>query len=425
MNNEMEAWDVDGLLSPLCEASKQGDLSLLVELLDAGADPNAKNRMGFAPLYIASCYQNWTIMIVLLDYGADINARDTSGHHMPLHNAIIFGADSFFVEEELLKRVADIHAKDGNGSTPLHVASGPDTSLAVVELLLGAGADPSAKNTDGFTPLHVACFYNKSLYNHHDVEVRMEVLTALLKRGADIHVATNRGELPIDFALRLMESAPVKCLLQHHYSSLCDGEGRIPLHAILRDATFDGNPVPPLRTALDEEVLDTNDLLEIIKFLVNQNPELVSARDEDGSVPLHVACATSAPLEIARYLVEYAPETLQVARTTDGSYPLHVALEHGASLVVIDLLLHSQDPDTTKLTNNAGETPLHVACRRRASFDGVQNVMNGSGDAVKSETSQGELPLFMACAAAEPSLNTIFILMKEYPDVVKRSSPTS
>jgi ankyrin repeat protein len=188
---------------------------------------------------------------------------------------------------------------------------------------------------------------------------------------------------------------------------------------------FDGNPVPPLRTALRQNVLDTNDLLELIKFLVHRNPASLNSRNQDGSVPLHVACATSAPLEIVIYLVKYAPEALRVARATEGSYPLHVALEHGASSLVIDLLLHNQDPDTTGLTNNAGETPLHIACRYGASFQIIQSVMDRPGAAVKSATSQGELPIFVACAAAEPSLDTILTLMKGYPDFVERSRPNS
>jgi ankyrin repeat protein len=282
---------------------------------------------------------------------------------------------------------------------------------------LGAGADPNAKDKAGNTPLH----YAAAETSYASVKVMVKVvkaLKALLEKGADIHPANSKGFLPIDFALTVENAAMVKCLLQHHYSNLCDGEGRLPLHAFLTDATNGGNLVPPLRAVIRQNVLGTNDLLEIIEFLVNQNRELVSARDRCGYVPLHVACATSAPLEIVRYLVEYAPETLRVARATDESSPLHVALQYGATSVVIDLLLHNQDPDTTGLTNNAGETPLHVACRCGASFDAVKSVMDRSGDAVKSPTPQGDLPLFPACAAAEPSLDTI-LMMKGHPDVVK------
>jgi cytohesin len=115
--------------------------------------------------------------------------------------------------------------------TPLHWAIHRDNSHAVVGLL-GAGADPNAKDEGGNTPLYVACKY---MYNG-PVEERMKVLKALLEHGADIHAANDQGELPVHSALREQESAAVKCLLQQHYSTLFDREGRLPLHAILEDA---------------------------------------------------------------------------------------------------------------------------------------------------------------------------------------------
>jgi hypothetical protein len=108
--NDMQAWDENGR-TPLCKASDQGDLSLVVELLGAGADPNAKSRNGDAPLYTASHCRKWTIMVVLLEqHGADPNARGGIGD-TALHWAIRYGAD-FAVVKELLKRGADIDAKD-------------------------------------------------------------------------------------------------------------------------------------------------------------------------------------------------------------------------------------------------------------------------------------------------------------------------
>jgi ankyrin repeat protein len=75
-------------------------------------------------------------------------------------------------------------------------------------------------------------------------------------------------------------------------------------------------------------------------------------------------------------------------------------------------LLRSRDPD--------GSLPLHVACRRGASFAIIQSLVNLDKASVKSGTSDGDLPLFLACEISEPSLDTLFLLMMLYPDLVYR-----
>jgi hypothetical protein len=122
----------------------------------------------------------------------------------------------------------------------------------------------------------------------------------------------------------------------------------------LKDLTWIGDPkittavIPPLRFALDRNVLGTDDVVEIVVFLVSQNPALLSARDRDGSLP------------------------------------------------------------------------LHVACRRGVSFNIVQSLVALYEASIKSLTPQGDLPLFLACEVPETSLDTIFILVKLYPDLVYR-----
>jgi hypothetical protein len=79
-------------------------------------------------------------------------------------------------------------------------------------------------------------------------------------------------------------------------------------------------------------------------------------------------------------------------------------------------------PELLGSLDQDGSLPPHVACRRGASFTIVQSLVNLYKSSVKSVTPQGDLPLFLACEMPETSRDTIFILMKMYPDVVYHQS---
>jgi ankyrin repeat protein len=164
----------------------------------------------------------------------------------------------------------------------------------------------------------------------------------LLSGGANIlTVDTNDGRLPIHVAVSFLKSEVAKYPLREFYSRTRP----LPLHELLKYLAWIGNPntitvdTPPLRYALHWNVLGTDDVVEILEYLVDQNP-LLTSRDRDGSLPLHVACS------------------------------------------------------------------------RGASFTIAQSLVNLYKASVKSVSSEGDLPLFLACEVPETSLDTTFLLMK-------------
>ena len=80
--------------------------------------------------------------------------RRRSHSRLRLHDAALGG--SRIAASVLLKRGADINARDRNSqATPLHVAASWGRR-DVVELLLANGADPSVRDKNGKTPLDLA-----------------------------------------------------------------------------------------------------------------------------------------------------------------------------------------------------------------------------------------------------------------------------
>jgi ankyrin repeat protein len=333
----------------LLDVAGQNNLSEVERLLSVGADVNAMENNGNTPLLAAVANGNVHVVQVLMEHGADIDVKFNGW--TTVHLAVLQGHLAVVIE--LRKHGADMEEKEtADGFTPLHFAVIKGHLAVVNELLIpsdsngatiilgerksrGVCIDP--KNINGNTPLCIAC-----------VQGHLAIVKALLAIGADCRVTNNKGFLPIYYAVQTHNSAVAKCLLQHFYATT----RHLPLHEFLKDLTWIVNPdisdVPPLRDALDRGVL--GDAVEILEYLVDQNPELLRSRDQDGSLP------------------------------------------------------------------------LHVACRRGASFAIVQSLVSLYKASVKSVTPEGDLPLFLACELPATSLDTIFLLMKLYPDLVYRLS---
>ena len=136
----------------LLEAVRAGDVQRVRELLEAGANPNARDKDGLTPLHWAASEGHADIVKILLEHGADPNTKIKYGW-TPLHYASREGhAD---VVKLLLEHGADPNTKKDDGLTPLHVAAFSGHA-DVVKLLLEHGADPNARNYLGWTPLDVA-----------------------------------------------------------------------------------------------------------------------------------------------------------------------------------------------------------------------------------------------------------------------------
>ncbi|KDQ08604.1 hypothetical protein BOTBODRAFT_85648, partial [Botryobasidium botryosum FD-172 SS1] len=152
-----------------------------VELLGEDANTRIHGPQGRTALHVALMDSNCTttILSALLDAGADPNARDDGGL-MSLHYAVQYRC-SHFVTQLLLQAGADPHSRDIWHRTPLFCTTF-DTErnpgwLEHALALRDAGADVDVTDEKDITPLYHALF-------------RQEVGTAcsLLRLGADPYV---------------------------------------------------------------------------------------------------------------------------------------------------------------------------------------------------------------------------------------------
>ena len=159
--------------TPLHEAVGRLDprAEIIRALVQAGADVNARDEEGQTPLHLAVLMGSLLFpeteavladqgetergaflkaIATLVYLGADVNARDASGM-APLHWAAVSSSNAEIVKV-LGYLGADVNARDGRSWTPLHHASLFSRNPIVVLTLLELGADPKLRDPHGITP---------------------------------------------------------------------------------------------------------------------------------------------------------------------------------------------------------------------------------------------------------------------------------
>ena len=200
----------------LVRASRDGDLAIVRELVESGADVNSTDEHGMGPLLTFTP----SVIEYLLSKGADPN-RQTNENGAPVLAGIAY-MNSADCVRLLLEGGADANAaKENTGETPLHSClSKPDGDRhAVVKLLIEHGADPNRRTipgvktfafwrdvrTRGETPLHRAAAYAAE-----------ETVQFLLDAGADKTIRDANGDSPQSWASWHWRPKPLIDLLNPH-----------------------------------------------------------------------------------------------------------------------------------------------------------------------------------------------------------------
>ncbi len=136
--------------NPLIEASKNGNLEEIKELIKNGDDVNAKDKDGDTALILASIYGHSEIIKYLVLNGADVNAKDIDTRTSLMLASV--NARDFEIIKYLVLNGADVNNISYYGDTALILAS-QYGHLEVVKLLIEKGADIHIKDNDEKTAL--------------------------------------------------------------------------------------------------------------------------------------------------------------------------------------------------------------------------------------------------------------------------------
>ena len=229
--------------APLHIATMYGHKEIAELLISSGADLNAKcNNDGWIPLQYAAQKGQKEIAELLISKGADVNAKNKNGH-TPLDTTqeTNYSYDSPEVKaarkeitdllrkhggktgaelpslslleavrrgdlqrvKDFLANGADVNAKRGDFTAPLHLAA-QGGHKEIAELLIAAGADVNAKNKYGTTPLHYAA-----------EEGHKEIAELLIANGVDVNAKKNNGRTPLDLAELTAHNETADLLRKH------------------------------------------------------------------------------------------------------------------------------------------------------------------------------------------------------------------
>ena len=156
-------WD----LIEVCN-KKDGDIEKVNELVDMGADVNAKLDSDFTALMGASYKGHKEIVELLIKKGADVNQKDNNGY-TALINASLKGSKE--IVKLLIQNGADVNLHNIYGRTAL-IGASELGNKEVVELLIQHGADVNQKNIHGQNAMFLA-----------SDETRKVIINAVKKRN--------------------------------------------------------------------------------------------------------------------------------------------------------------------------------------------------------------------------------------------------
>jgi hypothetical protein len=95
--------------------------------------------------------------------------------------------------------------------------------------------------------------------------------------------------------------------------------------------------------------------VELVRVLLEMDPDCVKEKDKDGFLPLHTACNVNAPLSVIKLLVDIYPEGVK-EKCLYGRLPIHNACENNCSINVLSFLIKTY-PDGAREEDEHGYPP--------------------------------------------------------------------
>ncbi|KAH9488093.1 Transient receptor putative cation channel sub A member 1 [Bulinus truncatus] len=290
----------------------------------------AKNKLGKTALHLAAQFDQIEVVAVLISFRADLNTPDNDGN-TALHLAV--KCDSPETVSLLVQNGANPKIRNNLQMMPMHVAADLNYT-EVIEVLLDNGVDPMWTGENGMTALHYAAAKDNG-----------DAIRALMQRGANPGVTDAYGHYPIHTAANSAASTAMAAIFEeaimtgwtsNRILNLKDRENNLPLHSAVNGGD-----------------------IKAVKVCLSAGASL-KAQQEDGSTPLHFACAMG-NLEMIKVMKELRKNDFLAAISALDAMkmtPLHRAALFNHTQIMQYLIEHGADMDCRDISS---KTPLLLA----------------------------------------------------------------
>ena len=322
--------DNDGR-SPVHYAAWSGSTSVLSYIISQyNLNADGCNFTGRTPLCY-SCVSGSinSVKYLINNYSIDPNITDNDSMtclHHSCHNGHI-DITQYLIEVQH----CDINKTDNEGRTLVHHAAWSGKFDLVQYLFTEQGLSPTAIDKNGLTALH----YASLSFNLYLVK---ELITTY---KLDPHQADSNGQLPIHYAAESGDILLLELYMKGYKCSLglTDNEGWNIFH-----------------------FSSSNGHTHFIKHITSQYPQYISllhSTDNEGRVPLHLAC-DSGNIQLATFLIEDIKCDVTATDTDGSNCVMHACFSGNLDLIQLLIQQYKLEPINN---NNTGFSVLHAAAQ--------------------------------------------------------------
>lgn len=328
--------------STLLSASQDGDMRLILQSLERGANINASDNDGYTPLIKCASTGNASALRVLIEHGANVNACTTEGVTPLMNAAAKCHGECVRI---LLTNHAEITVIDSDGWTALMFACQSGTRDCVRSLAAASTENSIDLGTgSGITALMICSTKN-----------RPDLISILYENGANVNAVDLDGWSALHFAAKAGSKQCISILIK--YGAIIELSALDSRRALMVAAA--AGKLACIQELLDHGAfIDAGDntnwtalifacskgQLACVKELVERGAS-ITATDDDTWTPLHYAAA-SGNSECVKYLLEKGADVdprdirqltpLMVATAKGNASCLPPLLEHGADVNAYD-----------------------------------------------------------------------------------------